>query len=341
VRETPAEREPGGPGDSSPDAAGGTGARPDAAAAGSRGVTEQGWPGRDSEQEPAGASEEGTREVSTSDDQGATAVQEPAAAPEQAAETGAVAESSGAATESGSGATGSGTTGPGTTGPGARRLPRSLTFQITRTTMLAVFVVAICTTPIAFAQPFPLLLPAYLIPAALAFALLRPRTVVDAERVRSRMLFREQAFGWDELASLKLDERRWLRAVLHSGQEVLLPAVRVRDLPHLALLSGGRVPDPSAASVASAEQAAESGAEAAERADTADAETTGDSGKAADSEPGSPAAARDSADDATSGAADADAGATGPDNESASGPDNDSASGSETGDSDGEQPPRA
>ncbi|WP_243792588.1 PH domain-containing protein [Saccharopolyspora gloriosae] len=128
----------------------------------------------------------------------------------------------------------------------AKSLPNSLTFQLTRTSLLAVMTVAICVTPIAFAQPFPLLLPSYLIPLALAYVITRPRTVVTAEHVTTRGLIGTTRFGWDELSSVRLNENRWVRAVLTSGKEVVLPAIRVRDLARLAELSGGRLPDPSA-----------------------------------------------------------------------------------------------
>lgn len=312
------EEDESGRGGRSGDADGAERSTPGGEPAGSRGVTEQGRLDRDSTAEtPAapGSNEEGTREVSTSDDQGSTAVQDPgeaaeATSPETAPESpGAGRDSGVSAAESGGSAESGATSDPGggpdsgsgadpadaaesggaaqESRPGAgaarRATPRSLTFQITRTTMLAVFVVAVCTTPIAFAQPFPLLLPAFLIPAALAFALLRPRTVLDAEGVRTRLLFGETAFGWDELSSLRLDERRWLRAVLESGKEVRLPAVRVRDLPHLALMSGGRVPDPdSAADVPGASTgSAASGETAQDGTDTGSTAGPGDSAAAA------------------------------------------------------------
>ncbi|MCA1186848.1 MULTISPECIES: PH domain-containing protein [unclassified Saccharopolyspora] len=170
----------------------------------------------------------------------------------------------------------------------AKALPKSLTFQLTRTSLLAVFAVTISVTPIAFAEPFPQLLPTYLIPLALAYVIVRPRTVVTAERITVRRLFGRTGFGWDELASLRLDERRWVRAVLGSGAEIALPAIRVRDVGRLAELSGGRVPDPNAAPSAPEPDGAT--AEARDAADegtgsATDAESAATAGDAASGSP--------------------------------------------------------
>ncbi|WP_344925203.1 PH domain-containing protein [Saccharopolyspora gregorii] len=209
-----------------------------------------------------------------------------------------------------SGTDGSGTGSSGTTEPAgpaatpvpraagrAKALPKSLTFQLTRTSLLAVFAVAISVTPIAFAEPFPQLLPTYLIPLALAYVIVRPRTVVTAERITVRRLFGRTGFGWDELASLRLDERRWVRAVLGSGAEIALPAIRVRDVGRLAELSGGRVPDPNAApsapepdrATAEARDAGDEGTGSATDAESA--ATAGDTATAGDAASGSPATA--------------------------------------------------
>ncbi|GGI73212.1 hypothetical protein GCM10011581_07680 [Saccharopolyspora subtropica] len=123
-------------------------------------------------------------------------------------------------------------------------LPTSLTFRITPVSLLAVLAIAVCATPLATtAGPWALLI--YLIPLAIMVWILRTRTTVDPQRVAVRTFFGGSSFGWDEIASLRLNERRWLKAVLHSGKEVRLPAVRVRDLPRLSAMSGGRLPDPT------------------------------------------------------------------------------------------------
>ena len=125
---------------------------------------------------------------------------------------------------------------------GASAVPARLTFRITPISLLAVLTVAICVTPVAWYQPWLLLL--YLLPAGLLVWISRVRTVVTADSITATALARTR-IPWDDVRSVKLDERRWVRAVLDSGKEVLLPAVRVRDLPRLAAMSGGRLPDPA------------------------------------------------------------------------------------------------
>lgn len=122
--------------------------------------------------------------------------------------------------------------------------PKSLTFRITPVALLAVLAITICATPLATtAGTWALLL--YLIPLGLLVWILRTRTTVDAQQVVVRTAFGRAKFSWDDVASLRLDERRWLKAVLRCGKEVQLPAVRVRDLPRVAAISGGRLPDPT------------------------------------------------------------------------------------------------
>jgi PH (Pleckstrin Homology) domain-containing protein len=128
--------------------------------------------------------------------------------------------------------------------PAQSEAPKPLTFRITPVALLAVLAITICATPLATTSgPWGLLL--YLIPVVLLVWILRTRTTVGPERVTVRTIFGGAKFGWQDVVSLRLDERRWLKAVLRSGKEVQLPAVRVRDLPRLAAISGGRLPDPT------------------------------------------------------------------------------------------------
>ena len=84
-------------------------------------------------------------------------------------------------------------------------------------------------------------------PAGLAVWLLRTRTVAGADSVVVHRLLRTRRLPWSDVARLRVQERSWVRAVLGSGAEVVLPAVRARDLPLLAAVSGGRIDDPIAA----------------------------------------------------------------------------------------------
>lgn len=143
----------------------------------------------------------------------------------------------------------------GTSAGAAPEVPSPLTFRITPVTLLVVLVIAVCVTPVAWVRPWTLSI--YLVPLLLAVWVLRSRTVVDTDRITARTMLKTTRIPWDQVQSFRLNERRWLRAVLASGEtnsastsdkrarEVLLPAVRVRDLPRLATLSGGRLSAPS------------------------------------------------------------------------------------------------
>jgi hypothetical protein len=110
--------------------------------------------------------------------------------------------------------------------------------------LLVVGATILCAIPIAFALPG--LQAILLIPIAGGVWLLRNRTVADAERLVLRRTFSREVLPWSEVASLRLRQRSWVRAVRTDGGEVTLPAVRLRHLPMLAKVSGGRIADPSA-----------------------------------------------------------------------------------------------
>lgn len=130
--------------------------------------------------------------------------------------------------------------------PSAAKPPESLTFRITPVALLVVLTVAVCVSPAAAAIPWFAVL--YLVPLGLLVWILRVRTTVRPAGVTVRGVTGRRELDWDEIHALHLDERRWVRAVLRDGNEVRLPAVRVRDLPRLAAMSGGRLsaPDESA-----------------------------------------------------------------------------------------------
>ena len=118
-------------------------------------------------------------------------------------------------------------------------------FRISPLGILAALALAICARPVAFGAPG--LVYIYLVPLAIIVWVLRTRTVVDVHAVTVRGVLRSRRVPWDRIASLRLDKRAKVSAVLVDGAELPLPAVRVRDLPQLAAASGGRLPDPSPA----------------------------------------------------------------------------------------------
>lgn len=110
--------------------------------------------------------------------------------------------------------------------------------------VLAAIAFMVCFTPVALTVPGMTVL--YLIPIGMVFWVLRVRTTVDADTIAARGTLRTQRVDWADVTALRLRTRSRISAVLNSGTELPLPAVHVRDLPVLAMMSGGRLPDPSA-----------------------------------------------------------------------------------------------
>ncbi|PRW62630.1 PH domain-containing protein [Actinopolyspora mortivallis] len=119
-----------------------------------------------------------------------------------------------------------------------------MVFRFTRVALLVILVVAVGISPAAMALPWLSVL--YVIPLGLLCWIFRTSTVVDRSGVTARTLFRTRHLEWSEIRALSLDERRWVRAVTDTERGIVLPVVRVRDLPRLSVLSGGRIRDPLA-----------------------------------------------------------------------------------------------
>lgn len=111
-------------------------------------------------------------------------------------------------------------------------------FQPPRLSILAAIVLAVCATPVAFGAPWLWLI--YLVPLAMIAGVLWIRTTADADALTVRGLRGRRRVPWAEISSLRLSDPG-VRAVLTSGDELPLPAVRVRDLPQLAAASGGHL----------------------------------------------------------------------------------------------------
>lgn len=128
-----------------------------------------------------------------------------------------------------------------TTEPTTER-PRAI-LRVPRTALLGVFVFLVGTGPFVAANTarwswlvlLPLLTGAWI---------LRVQTTADAEGLVARSTFRRRAVAWAEMDGVRFPKRGWGRAVLHDGDEVWLPGVGFNDLRTLAVVSGGRVPDP-------------------------------------------------------------------------------------------------
>lgn len=129
--------------------------------------------------------------------------------------------------------------------PEQTRIPESLNFRVPRVSLLAVLAVAACAVPLATTSG-PLGLLVFLVPLALLWIVLRPRTTVDGERIKVRGLATARTLPWDSLNGLAITKRSQVRASTTGGSEVTLPNVRPRDLPAISLVSRGHLPDPSA-----------------------------------------------------------------------------------------------
>ena len=123
-------------------------------------------------------------------------------------------------------------------------IPRRLVFRIPSVALIGVLFAFASGSVVALAGPI-WLLSFYLIPIGIGIWVLRTRTVVQAEEIRVRRLLTARRVDWSDLAGLRVRERKWVRAVLTDGDEVALPCVKPRHLPVLALMSGGRLPDPT------------------------------------------------------------------------------------------------
>ncbi len=116
--------------------------------------------------------------------------------------------------------------------------------RMSRTALLPVVFLAFCVLPLAAASPWLLVL--FAVPAALAAWVLRVGVDVGDAGVTARSLVGARTVGWPDLAGIRVGERGDLWLVTGAGTQVRLPVLRARDLPRLAALSGGRIPDPEA-----------------------------------------------------------------------------------------------
>lgn len=85
-----------------------------------------------------------------------------------------------------------------------------------------------------------------IVPILLALWILRVRTVVAPEGVRSVRVLSAATIGWDDLAGIRIGRNGAAYAVRTDGSEVRLPAVTISQLPRVAVASGGRIPDVTA-----------------------------------------------------------------------------------------------
>jgi hypothetical protein len=124
-------------------------------------------------------------------------------------------------------------------------LPKRLVFRLPGTAYVAVAFFVMCASTVALVSQYFALI--YLIPLGMAYWIMRTRTEVDADRIVVRRALSTTTLPWTAVKSLHLSDTGWIRAVRTDGRgEIALPSVRTRHLPALALISGGRITDPTA-----------------------------------------------------------------------------------------------
>ncbi|ALG85412.1 hypothetical protein ACH46_14165 [Gordonia phthalatica] len=84
-------------------------------------------------------------------------------------------------------------------------------------------------------------------PVVLAWWIHRLRTIVDGQGITAVGTFSTTRIPWPDVDGLRFSRWKAVRVVLTDGSSVSLPSVSFNDLPLLAEVSGGRVPDPFAA----------------------------------------------------------------------------------------------
>ncbi len=117
--------------------------------------------------------------------------------------------------------------------------------RMSRVALLPVVVLLVCVLPLASAAAWtPVVL---LVPALAAAYVLRVGVDVGDAGITVRSLAGSRGVPWGEVAGIRVGERGELWLVTTRGTELRLPALRARDLPRLAGVSGGRIPAPGPA----------------------------------------------------------------------------------------------
>ena len=114
---------------------------------------------------------------------------------------------------------------------------------MSRTMLLPLVLFTLCLLPVALFSPWALLL--LLVPVLLALWVLRVGVTVGDDGIGVQSLVGAREVSWPEVAGLRVDEQQRLWLVTTRGTEIRLPALRARDLPRLAALSGGRIDVPA------------------------------------------------------------------------------------------------
>lgn len=121
---------------------------------------------------------------------------------------------------------------------------RKAVFKIPSTAYLAIALLTVCVTPIALGEINGLQW-LYIFPVVLFVFVLRTRTTATREGLEVRTMFGRRDLPWSALKALVITDKARVRAVLGDDTRITLPTVRTRHLPVLALVSEGKIKDPS------------------------------------------------------------------------------------------------
>jgi hypothetical protein len=113
--------------------------------------------------------------------------------------------------------------------------------RMSRTALLPVVLLVVCVVPLAFAATWTLVF--LLVPVLVGAWVVRVGVDVGEDGITVHSLAGRRLVPWPELAGIRIGRRADLWLVTTAGTEVRLPVLRAGDLPRLAALSGGRIPD--------------------------------------------------------------------------------------------------
>ena len=111
---------------------------------------------------------------------------------------------------------------------------------MSRTALLPVVLLLVCVIPFAAAGLWTLVV--LVLPLVAAAYVVRVGVDVTDEGLTVRKILASRTVPWNELAGIRVGDRRRLWLVTTAGTEIAVPVLRVGDLPRLAEVSGGRIP---------------------------------------------------------------------------------------------------
>ncbi|MFD8498994.1 PH domain-containing protein [Amycolatopsis sp. NPDC059657] len=117
-------------------------------------------------------------------------------------------------------------------------------FRIPGVAYLAIALLVVCVIPLAFGG-IPGLQALLLVPVALIVFVARTRTTAHSGGLTVSTVFGQRELPWEVLKGFVISKSARVSAVLSDDSKVGLPTVRTRHLPVIAVVSGGRMKDPS------------------------------------------------------------------------------------------------